>query len=155
MEEANERERFIEDSGLMFEALGTTRMVGRIFGYVAIAPEGRVTFDELVTGLRASKSTISTNLKTLVQINFLRPITFPGDRRTYYSLDEHISWASIMRQRLKMIDYMLALFNKGIELRDGKSDGATNWLRRSISFYQFIMEKFPNLMEEWEAENKI
>jgi DNA-binding transcriptional regulator GbsR (MarR family) len=155
MEEISERARFAEDFGLLFENMGATRMSGRIFGYVAVSDAGYVSFNELVEALSASKSTISTNLRSLVQMGFLKPITFPTDRRTYYGLASDISWAGIMRKRLRLLEELLKLFNKGLEIRGNGEDVSSRWLRQSISFYDFVLNNFPKMMEEWEKQQKL
>ena len=151
----SEKERFIEDNGLLFEKLGVTRMSGRILGYLMVADKEKVSFNELTEVLKASKSSISTNLKMLLQIGFVKPLTLPGERKTYYMLSPDMDWQAYFSERLEMIKAMNNMFSKGLQLRTGKKDNAAQWLRKATEFYGFIIKEFPAMLKRWEeGQNK-
>ncbi len=149
-----ERDRFIEENGLLFEKLGVTRMSGRILGYLMVAEKENVSFNELTEALKASKSSISTNLKMLLQIGFVKPLTLPGERKTYYMLSPDMDWRAYFAQRLEMINIMNNMFKKGLSLRPSKEDNAAKWLREASEFYDFIIEEFPAMLRRWEEKSK-
>lgn len=149
MAQHNERSGFIEEVGLLFEALGVTRMAGRIMGYLMISDKEMISFDELTQVLQASKSSISTNLKSLVNIKFIKPTTIPGDRKTYYLLNPDLNWESYLEKRLEMLQIMLQLFRKGISLRVNKKDRPAVWLLEAIQFYEWIGREYPRLLKEY------
>ena len=149
-----ERDRFIEENGLLFEKLGVTRMSGRILGYLMVAEKENVSFNELTEALKASKSSISTNLKMLLQIGFVKPLTIPGERKTYFMLSPDLDWRAYFAQRLEMINIMNNMFKKGLSLRPSKEDNAAKWLREASEFYDFIIEEFPAMLRRWEEKSK-
>lgn len=144
----------IEDTGLFFEKLGLTRMAGRIFGYLMVADKENVAFEELPTVLNASKSSISTNVRVLVQIGFIKPVTFSGDRKTYFCLMPEMDWGTHLNRKVQDLDHMKKIFEKSYEFRKNKNDNTSLWLKESIDFYIWLMEIFPELIEKWRESRK-
>lgn len=56
----------------------------RIFSFIILTGKQGTTFDDLVTNLCASKSTISTHLNHLQDLNKLEYFTKTGDRKKYF-----------------------------------------------------------------------
>ena len=150
----NERSAFIEENGILFESLGMTRMAGRIMGFLMVTDKEMVSFEELTQVLQASKSSISTNVKSLIQVKFVKPVSTPGDRKTYYMLSQDISWSEIFNKRMEELNYLVSIFNRALNLRTNKNDKPAQWLDKAMEFYEWISGKFPALMEEWEEYQK-
>lgn len=76
----------VEKFGMFMERNNNySPIAARIFGTLLIEKEG-ATFDHLVSFLGASKSTVSTNLKRLLQEKNIAYYTNPGDRKKYYKV---------------------------------------------------------------------
>ncbi|MRT94403.1 GbsR/MarR family transcriptional regulator [Ancylomarina sp. 16SWW S1-10-2] len=73
----------------------------RIFATLLINKENGSTFEELVNFLGASKSTISTNLKSLQESDAVDFFTKPGDRKKYFTLNP-VGFLSRIEENLKM-----------------------------------------------------
>ncbi len=153
MAQHNERSGFIEEVGLLFEGLGVTRMAGRIMGYLMVSDKEMVSFDELTQVLQASKSSISTNLKSLVHLKFIKPISVPGDRKTYYMLNPDLNWETYFETRFELLKRMLMLFKKGIDLRVNKKDKPATWINEAINFYEWISLEYPKLLKKYRERN--
>ncbi len=154
MSQYNERVNFIEETGVFFENLGMTRMAGRILGHLMITDKEMVSFDELTQVLQASKSSISTNLKALAQTSFIKPVTRPGDRKTYYMLTPDMDWGLYFEKRIQVMETMNQLFKKGLDLRVNKKDRPAQWLIEAIDFYDWLIKEIPALIERWKEEKK-
>lgn len=154
MVQDDKRAGFIEESGLFFESLGMTRMAGRIQGYLMVADKEIVSFDELTQVLQASKSSISNNLKSLVQTRFIKPVSLPGDRKTYYCLSPDINWTDYFEQRMLALKYMQDLFERGLDLRENQQDKPSQWLKQTIEFYSWLLREFPGLINQWKELQK-
>ena len=59
-------------------------VAARIFSFIILTGKQGTTFDDLVTNLCASKSTISTHLNHLQDLKKLEYFTKPGDRKKYF-----------------------------------------------------------------------
>lgn len=148
----NERTSFIEESGLGFEKLGLTRMAGRILGYLMVSDKEMVCFDELTQVLQASKSSISTNLKTLMNIQYVVPHSLPGDRKTYYMLAPNINWVETMLQRAKLLEGLNIILKKGLTLRVNQNDTPSQWLKLSTHFFDWVIQEYPRFLQQYEKE---
>lgn len=154
MPDVDKRSAYIEESGLFFEELGLTRMAGRILGLLIVTDKEMVSFDDIREALKASKSSISTNLKSLVRVMFVKPLSLPGDRKTYYALSSDLSWSELIRQKMKTMDYMVNLFEKGLHLRTNQDDRPSEWIKDAIEFYTWMGREFPDLIDRWEAQKQ-
>jgi DNA-binding transcriptional regulator GbsR (MarR family) len=142
----------IEDSALLFEEVGMTRMAGRIFGYLLICDEDAVSFDRIRETLQASKGSISTNLKQLLQTGLIEQTTYPGDRKTYYRAS-HVQIGDITARRLNLMEKFVELFSKARELKS-RDDDVSEWLRETAIFYKWMEQKMEELMDEWELNKE-
>ncbi len=154
MSHYNERELFIEETGMLFEKLGVTRMSGRILGYLMVCDKEMVCFEELTQALQAAKSSISTNIKALIHLNYVKPKTVPGDRKTYYMLSPDINWVDNLKNRIELLKQMNSLFVKALELRVNKQDNSSAWLNKSLDFYDWVVKEYPRFLEKYVEENK-
>lgn len=59
-------------------------VAARIFSFIILTGKQGTTFEDLVTNLCASKSTISTHLNHLQDLKKLEYFTKPGDRKKYF-----------------------------------------------------------------------
>lgn len=142
----------IEDSALLFEQFGMTRMAGRIFGYLIICDEDAVSFDRIRETLQASKGSISTNLKQLLQTGLIEQTTYPGDRKTYYRAS-HVHIGDIMANRLNLMEKFVELFSQARELKSRK-DSVSEWLLETAIFYKWMEQKMEEMMDEWESDKE-
>ena len=144
--------KYIEDSALLFEQVGMTRMAGRIFGYLIICDEDAVSFDKICETLQASKGGISTNLKQLLQTGLIEQATYSGDRKTYYRAS-HVHIGDITASRLNLMKKFAELFSKGRRLKT-RDDDVSEWLGETAVFYQWMEKKMEEMMDEWESNKE-
>jgi DNA-binding transcriptional regulator GbsR (MarR family) len=150
----NQRNTFIEESGILFETMGMTRMAGRIMGYLMITDKDMASFEELTQVLQASKSSISTNVKACTLVGFIKPITQPGDRKTYYMLSPDISWSDLFRKKAEQLTVLNKMFIKGLELRSNTKDKTSKWLVKAREFNEWVEKEYPSLMDKWDEHVK-
>ena len=78
----------IEETGKVFEKFGLTPMQGRIIAYFTISDPPEKTFDEIVKYFKASKSSISNSLNSLLQSKIIDYKTFISDRKRYFFITD-------------------------------------------------------------------
>lgn len=154
MLEANRKSAFIEDSGLIFEGFGLPRMAGRIMGYLMVTEEERVSFDEFVGVLQASKSSISINVKTLANMRLIKPVSISGSRKTWYTLSPDISLKEFLERDYQVLVSLNNLITKGVELRSNPHDNTSMQIKEIISFTKWFIKRFPEILSEWEDHKK-
>jgi DNA-binding transcriptional regulator GbsR (MarR family) len=81
-----EKKELIEMFGVHFEKhYNMSPLSSRILGLLIVdGCKAGMTFEELVTKLEASKSSVSTNLNLLLKIGRIEYYTLPGDRKKYF-----------------------------------------------------------------------
>lgn len=128
-----EKMRLIEKLGVHLESRENLAPVAaRIMAYVILTGKKGTTFDEMVTVLCASKSTISTHLNHLQDLSKIEYFTKTGDRKKYFiinkdSVIKHIDglindWKEVRELHLEIKDYKNTLNLKKIENEDEKFD---------------------------------
>ncbi len=148
-----EKKHFIEDVGLLFEQVGHPRMAGRIMGWLLICDPPQQSTTDLAQMLAASKASISTMTRLLVQMNLIERVGVPGHRLDHYRIKAG-AWTELMRQTFDEIVAGRQLAERGLELLQGKSAETKQRLKEIHDLYAFFEKEFPVLLERWEKEWK-
>ncbi len=143
---------YIEEAGLMFEKLGMTRMTGRVLGYLLVCDKDAVTFDQILETLKASKGSVSNSTRQLIQIGFIEPVTFPGDRKTYYRMSD-IEIDEILRNRMKLFSDFSSVLAKGRSVKE-RDDAVSKWLLEASVFYSWVESQIDEVIERWQQEKE-
>jgi DNA-binding transcriptional regulator GbsR (MarR family) len=151
---ANETEReFVEKVGLYFEQLGFPRMGGRIFGWLLISETPQVSMGELTEALQASKSSMSSITRLLIQVDLIELVSVPGVRRDYYRIRRD-AWSNSLKDRLDQAVNFRQLADEGLALLKDAAPERSLRLREMRSMYAFLEREIPILMARWEKERQ-
>jgi DNA-binding transcriptional regulator GbsR (MarR family) len=146
-----EEKHFVEEFGIAFEQIGMPRMAGRILGWLFISDPPHQSTDQLAEALMASKGSISTVTRLLIQIGLIERISLPGVRHDYFRIRP-----GALQHQLKQGVEQVAMFRKlaerGLELMEGKAPLARQGLEEMRDMYAFFEREFPSLLERWEQE---
>jgi len=147
-----EEKRFAEEVGIVFEQTGLPRMAGRIFGWLLISDPPHQSTDQLAEALMASKGSISTMTRLLIQISLIERLSLPGVRHDYFRLRPD-AWKHMIRRGLEdEIKMVRQLAEHGLELLTDKTALTRKWLEEMRDTYAFFEREFPVLLEHWEQE---
>ena len=147
----SDQESFVEQVGLLFEADGLPRMAGRIFGWLLISNPPHQSPGELAEVLHASKGSISTMTRLLVQIGLIERISLPGQRRDYFRMKSNI-WSDLMKQRLAQIRAFRELAEQGLRLLQGEPDHLRQRLQEMHDMHAFCEQELPLIFDRWEQQ---
>ncbi len=92
-------ERFIEQSGVLWEQDGIPRIAGRIFALVLISDQA-LSLDEITQSLGVSKASVSNDTRLLEHMGLVERVSMPGDRRDYYQTS-HRSFERAITERIR------------------------------------------------------
>ena len=146
--------QFVEEVGIVFEQTGLPRMAGRIFGWLLTSDPPHQSTDELTEALMASKGSISTMTRLLIQIGLIERFCLPGVRHNYFRLRSN-AWHHLIGHGLEdEIKMMRQLAEHGLELLADKAPLTQKWLGEMRDIYVFLEKEFPSLMERWEQERR-
>ena len=145
--------RFIEDFGLVFEQSGLPRMAGRILGRLLLSDPPHQSTDQLTEALMASRGSISTTTRLLIQIGLIERVSLPGVRHDYFRIRTG-ALQQLLKQKAELIVIFRQLAERGLELLEGKAPLTRQGLEEMCNMYAFFEREFPALLERWEQERK-
>ena len=154
MEISDSVRSFIEEVGLVFEETGLPRMSGRLFGWLLIADPHYQSPSELAEILQASKGSISTSIKLLLQKGFIERHVIPGSRHDHFRLPEDAIHKLIKHGLEEEIKMFRTLSERGLELTKDIPADRKRWLKEMLSRYNYLEKNFPVLLEKYEHERK-
>ena len=146
-----EEKHFIEEVGLLFEMVGLPRMSGRILGWLLICDPPHQSNSELIEALQASKASISTMTRQLMQTGLIEKISLPGERRDYFQIKPN-AWSQIAKQRISQIKAFRKLAEKGLSLLEDAAPQEQQRLAEMHDIHAFWERELPLLDERWEKE---
>jgi DNA-binding transcriptional regulator GbsR (MarR family) len=144
---------YIEDVGLLFEQAGLPRMAGRVLGHLLTAEPPHQSADDLAKALRASKGSISTTTRLLMQIYFIERISLPGDRRDYFRIAPNV-WTKMSRARAPQITQIRQLAERGLGILDNAPVEQRQRLEEMRDFYAWYERELPALIDRYERERE-
>lgn len=87
MNKEEAKQQLIEELGIHFESeYSLPPLAARIFANLVITEEDGLTFEDCLTKQCASKSSVSTSLNLLLQMDFIKYFTKSGDRKRYFKI---------------------------------------------------------------------
>ena len=112
-----EREELIEMFGIHFESMYNLPPLGsRILGLLIIdGCKTGLTFEELVIKMKASKSSVSTNLNLLLKMGKITYYTVAGDRKKYFKPSP---FSERLANYIKLLDFEKNMINRLIHYRE-------------------------------------
>lgn len=146
-----DRERYVEDFGLFFEQFGLTRMVGRVLGLLLISDPPERSAEELAGALRASRGSISSATRSLVQLGLVQRLSRPGERRDYFRVRPG-AWNELMRQEMASITTLRRMAEQGLDIMNSDNPEARRGLEEMRDFYAYWERELPAVLERWERE---
>ena len=146
--------QFAEEVGIVFEQTGMPRMAGRILGWLLISDPSHQSTEQITKALIASKGSISTMTRLLIQIGLIERLSLPGVRCDYFRLRSDAWQHMIGRGLTEEIKMVRQLADRGLELLGDKTPVTKNWLEEMRDVYTFLEHEFPTLLERWEKERQ-
>ena len=149
-----EEKHFVEDVGIAFEQTGLPRTAGRIFGWLLISDPPHQSTSELAEALMASRGSISSMTRLLIQMGAIERISLTGVRHGYFHLRPD-AWQHMIKHGLEdEIKMFRQLAEHGLELLADKIPLTRKELEEMRDIYTFFEREFPALVERWEKERK-
>jgi DNA-binding transcriptional regulator GbsR (MarR family) len=147
-----EERHFVEDFGLLFEESGHPRMAGRILGCLLISDQPHLSTTEIADHLQASRGSLSTMTRFLLQMGLIERVGLPGKRVDHFRIKPG-AWPQLVRHAVYELSALRKLAERGLELMDEKDPGLMEPLRAARDLFAFLEHEYPLLIERWEKEH--
>ena len=149
---SNEERSFVEEVGVVFEQTGLTRMAGRVFGWLLISEPDYQSPSELAEVLMASKGSISTTVRLLVQTGLIERHIIPGERHDHFQISKDALRRTVRHGLEGEIKLFRSLAQHGKELFKNEDSARRRWIDEMYGRYAYLEKYFPVLMERYERK---
>lgn len=148
----NEQEKYIEQVGLFYEKYGLPKMAGRILGYLISSSTENNSFQDCMDALKASKGSISGNIKLLLSQNMIEKHMVSGSRQSYYCIASD-SLNRLIEAKVASISQFKELLEAGLSLNDTHDTKQSEELQNIVRYYAFLEQEIPLLKQKWDELN--
>ena len=144
---------FVEEMGLLWEGMGIPRMTGRIVGWLLVCDPAHQTAGELAHALAASKGSISTNTRALIQMGLIERMALPGKRATYFRISEG-AWPRFVLTEHARMGLFREAADRGLSVLADAPEARRARLNEFRDLFLFLEREYPLLLQhyaEWRA----
>jgi DNA-binding transcriptional regulator GbsR (MarR family) len=137
---------FVENLSRYFESYGIPRIGGRILGLLMVAPKP-LSSEDIASILKASRASVSTNLRFALQIGLAEKVTFIGDRISYYAFPES-GLEKALGAEIQAISTMQRFVEQGLSAVP-PDDPARNRLEILADWAEFLTQVWQKALTDW------
>jgi hypothetical protein len=119
---------------------GVPLIAGRILGWLVICDPPEQSAAQIAEAIGASRASLTTNLRLLDSVGFLRQTTKPGDRTTYYRLDDD-AWERVVRRQIASLASFGDIMRDGLTLV-GRAPARTSRLHAARDVFAWLERVF-------------
>lgn len=143
--------QFIENIGLHFEEYGVPRIGGRILGLL-LASSRPISPEEMADLLQVSRSSVSTNLRTLVMIGLADRVSLPGERSDFYIFADD-AWTKSLEMRLDSIHALREMAADGLK---GVNEQQPAYVRLAeiLTWTEMVQAGFETMLQQWQSQKE-
>lgn len=149
-----ERE-LVEEFGNIYESYGLRRLQGLIVGLLLTRGEP-VSLDDMVEILDRSKGPISISVRRLDEMDLVRKVEGPNNRRNYYASHPDIFFNNF-KSKMATVRKNRSLAERFLAQIDPDGD-ETEKTRKSLqhmkAFYGLMESRFEDFAKEWQKERQ-
>jgi DNA-binding transcriptional regulator GbsR (MarR family) len=155
------REMLVSDFGRQYERFGHSELLGRVVGLLLCA-EKSLTVDDISERLGVSRSPVNQISRRLEELNLVRRIRIPGDRKYYYEISPTVFLQAatnvyrLYEENLRVADRTL---RKAIEQLDAQQSAEERSVLRTMcerlidmrEFHLHLLDAYRRFIDEWRA----
>ena len=140
--------QYVEEFALAYETAGIPRTAGRILGWLMVCDPPEQTAAQLTQALGASKASISTMTRLLVQMHLVERVPRRGSRQDYFRIRPG-TWSERVRQGLAGLSRYKNLAERGLRLLENAPPAQRQRLQEMRELYEFFEEELHGLFERY------
>ena len=119
---------------------GLPPITGRILGWLLICDPPEQSAGEIADAIGASRASLTTSMRLLTAGEFVRRRHRPGERTTYFRIDDD-AWERVIRQRIIGMASLREITEDAMALIGPDSERASR-VRAAHAFFGWLSEAF-------------
>lgn len=143
----------IEKIGIATEREGMQPAAARIIGLLHVSDKPELTFEEILSALKISKSAASNALNLLLQTGRIEYTTFSGDRKRYFRI-KIANWREGFSKKMEDMTSFSQLLKEVLKERNPETVEFNKSLGELADFMTYVNNQLPGLLESWEKSRK-
>ncbi len=145
-------QQFIRDMGALFASAGGSAIGGRILGWLIVCDPPEQSLAGIQAAVGASKASVSTMTRLLVESGFIERAAGADPRRTAFRVRED-AWNIMMERRFGLLTQLIETGERGrLALRLTPVERSRQ-LDAMIEFCGFMREELSGISERWRRRN--
>ena len=146
--------KVVEQLGVFFERFDHTPTSARIVSYLLVVEPHYQDFESIRAFLQASKSTISTTLKSLSNKGIVDYQTLPGDRKRYFKVNPE-KWLSMTLTSIHGFTLIKSILAEILEIRNKEeSPEFYNGIKNLHAFFIHLDKYLDMAVQDWKKEQQ-
>jgi DNA-binding transcriptional regulator GbsR (MarR family) len=134
--------------GAIFAGAGGSDIAGRIIGWLMISDPPEQSLAEIQTAVGASKASVSTMTRMLVEAGFIERAAGSDVRRLAFRVRED-AWSTVMQRRFGFLARLLEAGERARHSLRGAPAERRRRLDEMIDFYTFMGEELTGMLDRW------
>lgn len=143
-----QKQKFVEEFGDRMDEFGLPHMYGRVLGALLICEKPMMSMQQLAAVLQASHGSISMATQMLTRLGMVEKVSVPGERKHFYRVGRD-AWTASFDSRLKYLNLMLELANRGLELLEDAPEETREPLVYMRAFFDFFRIEIEDVSARW------
>lgn len=118
-------------------------ITGRILGLLMICDPPEQSAGQIADTIQASRASLTSNMRFLTTIGLIRKVRVPGDRTTYYRIEDD-AWHKVVQRKLDSLGAFGDIADEGMKLAgDGPSTERIRAAQRSLTWLRDLAARHP------------
>jgi DNA-binding MarR family transcriptional regulator len=125
---------------------GLPMIAGRVLGWLMICDPPEQSPARIAEAIRASRASLTTNLRLLTSVGFLSRVSRPGDRTTYYRVHDD-AWAAVVRRQIASVAALGEITRDGLVVigSDGRRAARLRGAQAVVDWMVRVFDEAPTL----------
>jgi DNA-binding transcriptional regulator GbsR (MarR family) len=140
-DEQRQIENWIERVAAVFaQHFGLPPITGRILGWLLVCDPPEQSAGEIADAIGASRASLTTSMRLLTAGDLVRRRHRPGDRTTYFRIDDD-AWEKVIRQRIVGMASLREITEDAMAMIGPDSERASR-VRAAHEFFGWLSDAF-------------
>ncbi len=134
--------------GRFYESNGMSRIAGRILALLLCLPSP-LSAEQIASRLHVARSSVSTNIRLLLSRGAAEPVTFTGDRLTYYRFSWD-TWQQTTRAMIARYGSVKTITNAALAALPATAPAYAR-IQEYNRWVDFFVERYQAILDNWPA----